>query len=67
MIHESSAQADPTTETTEEALDRAASARAAVAGEGGVSRSEARPTSGMNAEAQSNGTKPAVRKQAPSV
>ncbi|MFH8802325.1 hypothetical protein ACH4F6_22400 [Streptomyces sp. NPDC017936] len=67
MNHVPSAEADPTTGTTEEALDRAQAARAAVAGGSGVSVSEARPTSGLNAEAQSNGTKPAVRKQAPSV
>jgi hypothetical protein len=66
MNYEPSAQADPTTATTEEALDRAVAARASVAGTGETT-SEARATSGVNAEAPPNGTKPAVRKQAPAV
>ncbi|CAM5488535.1 hypothetical protein [Streptomyces aurantiogriseus] len=66
MNYEPSTQAE-TTATTEEALDRAVAARVSTAAGGSESRSEAHATSGMNAEAQPNGTKPAVRKQAPAV
>ncbi|MCX4763563.1 hypothetical protein OG562_21870 [Streptomyces sp. NBC_01275] len=66
MTYDSSAQADPTTDSSEESLDRALAARAA-AGNVRAGATEARPTAGADVDLKAGGSKPAVRKQAPSM